>query len=106
MDTSPDCSGNNIKPIVDGKTVSRYTGMSDSKGSMIFENDIVRVTYNQFDNGHEDFQVIYDKKRYKWVIKCFGEESVSIYDFEWLANYTDNGSKYVEIIGNIYDMDF
>lgn len=91
---------------VDGKTVTRYTGMDDSKHNRIFENDIIRVTYNQSENGYDDFQVMYDKNKYKWIIKCFGEEKVTIYDFEWLATYTDNGSKYVEVIGNIYDMDF
>lgn len=78
---------------VDYKTISEYTGLTDTSGKKIFEGDIVRVVdiYNH--------TVIYSID-YKSGSFCINQKGVN---FSTDLGSVYNGKYEIEVIGNIYD---
>ena len=81
---------------VDPETVCQWTGLTDKKGSKIFEGDIVKVLYT---NGQEDGGDVTEVK--------YSEKSASFSPWDW--EYDCDGCdlyfhiKEIEIVGNAFD---
>lgn len=71
---------------VDIKTIGQYTGLEDSKGKRIFENDIIEEGCNGFISS-----VVWDNKIGTYKLKDLGNYYIKDAPIEW------------EVIGNIFD---
>lgn len=76
----------------------QYTGMEDSKGNEIYEGDIVRFPFREYD---EDCVVV--SPRVGYVRFTFGQWSVRIKENNRSTNLYGTDSRKIEIIGNIHD---
>lgn len=79
-------------------TLCRSTGLKDSKGEMIFENDIVKGHYGAR-NSIESGVIFYDKRLFQWCVKDSYNNEFPVHGFDQIPyRKTD-----VEIIGNIFE---
>lgn len=78
-----DCVGE----VVDTETVGQYTGLTDKKGTKIFEGDIIKIN-------EQYIRVV----RYSDVKASF----VTCDENEWVG-YLKDYDKPIRVIGNIYD---
>lgn len=84
------------------ETVGQFTGLTDKNGKRIFEGDVVNIHYfiGAFDNGDDATGII--------KIDGLGIFVIIIKPFKGQGDYLnrymyDYESKYIEVIGNIYD---
>lgn len=70
---------------IDVNTLSQYTGITDKNGVKIFENDIVKATYEE-NNGY-----------IKW------NSNNASFQVKGIPSHTLKRADYLEVIGNIFD---
>lgn len=76
--------------VVDASTICQCTGLKDKNGKLIFENDIVKHDFGEYQIGVQLAIVKYDSKYACYQIKPI---------FDWM--YCDKSD--CEVIGNIFD---
>lgn len=94
--------------IVDSETIGQFTGLTDSEGERIFEDDIIKIvedgdkkTDNRpYDFNYGDVALILFDSRY-----CqFGAYNNSIDEIESIGNLVRTSwFNFIEVIGNIHD---
>ena len=78
--------------VVKPETIGRYTGLRDSKGTMVFEGDIIQHRDDLTGDSRE--VVIWSEHRLAFATKRLKDNSVELVSREYIG-------KYMEVVGNV-----
>lgn len=100
-------SVNGVVYVVDGNTVSQYTGLKDKNGNKIFEGSIVRILYTDWGSKSPN-----DQRTMEQYLRDIAEIKAVVWDYNgfyvsdkihYPATMEYGKYGYIEIIGNIHD---
>jgi hypothetical protein len=73
------------------ETIGQFTGLTDKNGKKIFDNDIIKITFQR--SGSSSYLISWDGEGYRWGYDCLSEN----------LPYQGEPVISIERIGNIYD---
>ena len=81
---------------IDPKTICQCTGIKDSDGNLIYENDIIQTTDEEGKTA--EFEVKYNERDMSYE----ADGKTALFPFPFLKYYVENDFKWV-VIGNKFD---
>ena len=91
------CPEENMNKEVDSDTLCQCTGLKDSNGKLIYENDII---HRLDEVNKRNYLIQYNPNSFHFQVK--GEGETEWYDFSFIKLWMDHGVKCV-VVGNKFD---